>query len=99
MEVLKKGTNEPILVSLRDALENITSLASVSNLRFDVKDKAGALLITDQVATYEGMVAICVVNTTPAGFVAGDQYRLYLKFTDGSQSPIIGPILFGVEDD
>jgi hypothetical protein len=99
MEVLKKGSIEPILVSLRDALENITDLSTVTNLRFDVKDSAGNTEITNQAATYEGMTAICLIDTTAVGLTAGEPYRLYLKFTDGSQAPILGPITFRIEDD
>jgi hypothetical protein len=99
MEVLKKGTVEPLLVNLRDALENITDLTTVTNLRFDVVDKDGNVDINNQACSSEGMVAICLIDTTPGAFVAGEQYNLYLKYTDGSASPILGPIRFRIESD
>lgn len=100
MEVLKKGSVEPLLVPLRDRLENITSLSAVSSLRFDTKAPDDSAVETDIPCTHENdLVAICLITTTNAGYVAGEEYRLYLKFTLGSESPILGPIKFRVEDD
>lgn len=103
MEVLKKGTIEPLLVGLRDRLQNITSLAQVTSLRFDTKKKSDASAIqTDVAATFDGdvpMTAICLIDTTLSGYVAGEQYGLYLKYQAGVDSPILGPVYFRVEAD
>lgn len=101
MEVLKKGTIEPILVGLRDRLENLTDLSGVTNLKFDVKKKSdGSAVSSNLTCTFEEMTAICLIDTTLAGYVAGGgTYKLYLKFDDGVEHPVLGPIFFRVEDD
>ncbi len=103
MEVLKKGTIESLVVPLRDRLENILTLASVTTLQFDTKKKSDNSAIQSNVACVLDadfpMSAICSINTTLAGYVSGEEYKLYLKYTAGSESPVLGPIFFRVEDD
>jgi hypothetical protein len=100
VEVIKKGSIEPLLIPLRDRLENITSLAAVSSLRFDTIDPAGDAIETDVPCSHEGdLTAICLITSTNADYVVGDECRLYLKFTLGSESPILGPTKFRIEDD
>ena len=103
MEVLKKGTVEPLLVALRDRLGNIDDLSTVSNAKFDVKAKVdNAAVQTDSPWTVDPgspMTAICLIDTTLSAYVPGDEYKLYLKYAAGSESPVLGPIEFRVEDD
>lgn len=100
MEVLKKGTVEPLLVPMRDRLENIVDLGDVTNLRFDTKKKSGGTAVeTDVACTYDDLTAICLITTTLAGYVSFEEYKLYIKFTAGSEAPVLGPIFFRVEDD
>jgi len=103
MEVLKKGTIESLLVPLRDRLGNIVNLASVTNLKFDTKKKSDNTAVqTDSTATFDvdfPMTVICEINTTLSGYIAGEEFKLYLKYTAGSENPILGPLFFRVEDD
>lgn len=103
MEVLKKSTIESLLVPVRDRLGNVTTLASVSGLLFDTKKKSDNSACesnkTVVLDTDFPMTAICEVNTTLAAYVAGEEYKLYLKYTAGSEAPVLGPIFFRVEDD
>jgi len=103
MEVLQKGTIEPIMVALRDRLENITDLALVTNPKFDVRRKSDDFACqTDAVWTTDSdfpMMAICLIDTTQAAYIAGEEYKLYLKYTSGSESPVKGPLFFRVEAD
>lgn len=103
MEVLKKGTVESILVAMRDRLGNLSDLSTVSNPRFDVKKKSdGSAVQTNSVWTVDAdfpMTAICPIDTTLAAYVAGEEYKLYVKYTAGSESPVKGPLFFRVEDD
>ena len=103
MEVLKKGTVEPLLLALRDRLENIASLASVADLRFSVSDKEDDSEVQpDTTVTVDvdfPMTAICQVDTTLVGYVANHEYKLYLKFTEGTSAVKKGPFYFRVEDD
>jgi len=99
MESIKSGTIEPLLVHLNDKLNAIIDLGDVTNLRFDVKDKDGNSKIANAVPTFDGMTAICLVDTTAGGNWANGQYGLYLKFSQGSQSPVLRPVWFNVDDD
>ena len=103
MEVLKKGTVQSLLVPLRDRLGNIEDLAIVTNLRFDTKLKAddtacetNKLVVLD---VDHPMTAICEIDTTIVAYTAGQEFKLYLKYTAGSENPILGPVFFRVEDD
>lgn len=96
--VLNKGTIEPVIISMRDKLETVDDMADVTNLRFDVKDSAGNAEVTNGLPTTAGMKVICVIDTTGAGWTT-DEYRLYLKFTDGSTNPELLVGKFRVEDD
>lgn len=103
MEVLEKGTIQSLLVALRDRLGNVSSLTTVSSLRFDTKKKSDNSAVQSNVtavldADYP-MTAICEIDTTLSGYVAGEEYKLYLKYTSGTESPLLGPIYFRVEDD
>lgn len=99
MEVLKLGTVEPLLIGLRDRLENLSDLSLVP-MRFDVRRKSDDQLISnDLVPGASDMTAICLIDTNIAGYSAGNTYKLYLKFDSGSEHPKLGPIFFRVEDD
>lgn len=103
MEVLRKGTIEPIMVAMRDRLENIADLSVVTNLKFDVRRKSDDTPCqTDSIWTTDSdfpMTAICLIDTTQPAYVSGEEYKLYIKYTSGSESPVKGPLFFRVEDD
>ena len=108
MEVLKKGTIESLLVHLRDRMRNIDSLGDVTNLRFDTKKKDDSSACeTNKTATFDiddPMVAICEIDTSLAAYVIEsdddhEEFKLYLKYTAGTENPILGPVFFRVEDD
>jgi hypothetical protein len=103
VEVIKKGSVEPLLVATRDRLSNISTLGGVTNLRFQVKDKLDDTEVQpDTPATLDTdfpMTAICEIDTSLAGYEHNHEYKLYLKFDDGSAAPILGPHFFRVEDD
>jgi hypothetical protein len=101
--VLKKGTIEPLIVDMRDRLETITDMSTVTNLRFDVTDMAGNAEVTNGIPSTDGMRVVCLIDTTGAGWVApdqtGEEYRLYIRFTDGSAAPLLLVGKFRVEND
>jgi len=108
METLKKGTVQSLLVALRDRLGNVDTLASVTNLKFDTKKKStGAACETNKTATFDAdypMTAICEIDTTLAAYSVDidddhEDFALYLKYTAGSENPILGPEFFRVESD
>ncbi len=103
MEVLKKGTIQSLLVPLRDRLGNVVTLASLTNPRFDTKKKSDDSACESNKAVFLDadypMTAICEIDTTIAAYTAGEEFKLYFKFTSGSESPVIGPVFFRVEND
>jgi hypothetical protein len=106
VEVLKKGTIEPLLIPLRDRLNNIVDLGTVSNLLFDTKKKTdNSAIQTSSLVVVDSdypMTAICEIDTTLAGYdVSADdnEFKLYIKYSTGTESPYLGPIYFRVEDD
>lgn len=103
MEVFKKGTIEPLLVALRDRLENVSDLSTVGGKFFYVNKKSDDSAVLPDTAYSSDpefpMQAICMIDTTDADFVGGETYKLYLKYINGSEQPILGPIYFRVEDD
>jgi len=103
LEVLKKGTVEPILIHLRDRLEGIDDLSTdVTNPRFDVVDSADVVKISNGVPTFiigHPMIAVCLIDTTTGGGWPNDEYRLYFKYSDGSSNPVLYAGKFRVEDD
>ena len=103
MEVLKKGTIEPLMVALRDRLENIQDLSTITNPKFSTKKKSdNSAAETNKTLSVDSdfpMVALCLIDTTVAAYVGGETYKLYLTWEDGSQVPLKGPIEFRVEDD
>jgi hypothetical protein len=103
VEVLTKGSIESLIVALGDRLGNITDLNAVSDLKFDTKKKLDNTAIetnkTIAVDSDYPMTAICEIDTTLSGYVVGEEIKLYIKYTAGSESPILGPRFFRVEND
>ena len=100
-EVLKQGTIEPLIVNLRDRLGTIDDLATdVTNLRFDVIASDGTTFkVTNGVPSTVGTKAICLIDTTTGGGWPDDEYTLWIKYTDGSASPVLYAGKFRVEAD
>ena len=101
LEVIKQGSIEPLIVNLRDRLEGINDLGTdVTNLRFDVIAPDGTTVkISNGIPTTSGMKAICLIDTTTGGGWADGEYSLWIKYTDGSASPILFAGKFRVEVD
>lgn len=103
MEVLKVGTIQSLLIPLRDRLNNVDDLADLTNLRFDTKKKTdNSACESNKVVLLDSdypMTAICEIDATNAAYSPGIEFKLYLKFTSGSENPILGPVFFRVEDD
>ena len=102
-EVLQKGTVESLVVAMRDRLENVTDLSLLTNKFFDVKKKSDGSSVQSSVPWVVDpdfpMEAICEIDTTLSGYVGGEYYKLYLRYSSGSESPVKGPLVFRVEDD
>lgn len=92
---LTQGTIETVVVDLTDRLGNLSTLDG-SNLRFDVKDRAGAFKVNNASAPNNGMRALPLIDTTLGGVWPSGEYRLYLRFNAPNDTPVIGPIPFQV---
>lgn len=104
MEALKKGTVQSLLVAVRDRLNNVDNLSTdVSSLRFDTKKKSDMTACeTNKLCATDSdypMTAICEIDTTLVSYVAKEEYALYLKYSAGTENPVLGPVYFRVEDD
>ncbi len=103
MEVITKGSVEPLMVALRDRLNNITDLDDVTGKLYDVKRKSDDLAVqTNQVWVVDPdfpMYAVCVVDSTLSNYAPGDEYKLYVKWTEGGSQVVKGPLYFRVEGD
>ena len=87
---LAKGTIENVEVSMIDNTGQTTDLGATAP-KYDVVDDLGANVVSNVTATASGMTIHCRVDTTIGGYVAGNHYNLYVKFTIGTESPRIGP--------
>ena len=85
------GTKEYLNAEVTDETGSVTDLvaAGATGIKFDVRDKDKALIITDQAATASGMVIQCLVDTS--GWTNSGVYYLYPKFTLGSEVVVLGP--------
>jgi hypothetical protein len=85
------GTKENIVVDVTDITGGTVTLSGTSP-NFDVLNVAGTALISAVAATASVMTLLCLCdfsNTTT--FPVGD-YRLFVKFTVGTEVPRLGPI-------
>lgn len=91
--VISDGSVESIVVNVRDATRNLTALPVGTT--FDIEDADGEVVLADQAATVDELDAYCQIDTNNVLLVPGD-YDLYLNFTDGSESPRLGPHKFSI---
>lgn len=99
-QVLRSGTVEYILVHLGDHLEFVDDIAPL-NPSFEVYDPDDLVmqaLTPADVNAATPMTARCNVNTSTGGGWPSNRYRLYLHLTATPEAPILGPIIFRVEE-
>lgn len=92
------GTIQDLLVQVTDVAGTVADLAPLSP-KYTVKDDADNFGYNDQATTAIEMTVYCLIDTTvdPAGaftWVAGAHYRLWVRFTVGSEHPYLGPFDF-----
>lgn len=93
MDGLNVGTKEIISVNVTDRLATITDL-SLYAADFKITKHDGTLVSDwSAVSGLVGMRVDCLVNT--AGWDTG-RYKLFVRFTIGSEQPILGPFDFDV---
>jgi hypothetical protein len=92
---LAKGTKENVRVTYVDRSGVVTNLAS-SGPTFDVLDSADVFKVTAASATASGMVVTLLLDSTVGGVWAEGDYRLFVKFTVGSEVVRKGPYYFTI---
>lgn len=90
-----KGSKENVHVDLTDRSELITDLSG-SGPTFDVIDSADAFKVTASGATASGLRITVLLDTTVGGTWAEGEYRLFVKFSVGSEVIRKGPYYFQI---
>jgi hypothetical protein len=90
-----KGTKENVRVTYEDRSGLVTTLAG-SGPTFDVLDSADVAKVTAGSASASGMIITLLLDTTVGGVWAEGEYRLFVKFTVGSQVIRKGPYYFTI---
>lgn len=93
---LTKGTIEFFPIRVSDALGNLGTLDG-TGLAYDLyeDDEAETLVLSNQSAANDGMIALPLINTT--GLDEGP-YSVFIKFTAFPEVPKLGPYKFRVDD-
>jgi hypothetical protein len=99
MIILNRGTQEEILVTVVDNSD--TPLTDLTSLlpKYSTKNPSGGAITTNATALLDStnkMMMKCFINTTLGGYATDGTYSLYVNFTSGSNTPVLGPVLFVV---
>jgi hypothetical protein len=92
-----KGTKENVRVTYEDRSGLVTTLVG-SAPTFDVIDSAEVYKVTAASASASGMIITLLLDTTAGGTWAEGEYRLFVKFTVGSQVIRKGPYFFTITE-
>lgn len=95
---IAKGSKEYLPVKVTDVLDGLDTLDGTAP-KFDVhrNDAAETSILSNQAADNQGMIALCLIDSTLAAFTEGD-YMLYLEFDALPEQPRLGPMHFRVDD-
>ena len=90
-----KGSKENVHVDVVDRTNTVSDL-STSGPTFDVIDSADAFKVTAGSASASGLRITVLLDTTVGGTWAEGEYRLFVKFTVGSEIIRKGPYYFSI---
>jgi hypothetical protein len=92
---LPKGTVEHLIVQVKDRLNNVTDLTTLTP-RYDIKRQGSpTYLYTELPATVIGTTLYCLVDTTPEVYTNGT-YEIFTYFDNLPEIPRLGPFEFDV---
>jgi hypothetical protein len=94
---LAKGTKENIRVTMTDRSGTVTDLSG-SSPTFDVLDEADVTKVTAGSAAASGLVITVPLDTTVGGVWDNGEYRLFVKYTVGSEVVRKGPFYFTITE-
>jgi len=92
---ITQGTKENIRCTMTDHSGTITDLSG-SSPTFDVLDFNDVSKVTAGSATASGLVITVLLDTTVGGTWAVGDYRLFVKFTVGTEVVRKGPFYFTI---
>ena len=92
---ISKGSKENIRVTMTDRSGTVTDLSG-SGPTFDVLDASDAFKVTAGSASASGLIISVLLDTTVGGVWAEGEYRLFVKFTVGSEVVRKGPFFFTI---
>jgi hypothetical protein len=98
--ILRSGTIEYLLVRLGDHLEFIENIGPL-NPMFTIYDPEDTIMqgpVAADVDAATPMTARCNVDTSTGGNWPSNRYRLFLSFSAAPEFPILGPVIFRVEE-
>jgi hypothetical protein len=90
---LVPGTKENIRVTVRDNNGTVTDLTG-SGPTFTVKNSLDVDMVANIAASASGLVITVPLDTTVGGVWAEEEYRLFVKYTVGSEVINKGPHYF-----
>lgn len=93
LQSVAKGSKENVHVDLTDRSGLVTDLSG-SGPTFDVIDSNDVFKVTAGSASASGMRITVLLDTTVGGVWAEGEYRLFVKFTVGSEIVRKGPYFF-----
>ena len=98
--VLRSGTKEYLLVNVGDRIENVDDLSALNPTFsvYDPNDTPMQVNVPANVIAGFLMVAQCLIDTTAGGGWPSNKYRLYLSLSASPEAPILGPVVFRVEE-
>jgi hypothetical protein len=92
---IAKGSKENVHIDFTDRSGAVTSLAG-STPTYDVIDSGDVFKVTAGAATAAGMRITVLNDTNIGGIWAEGEYRLFVKFTVGTQVIRKGPYYFQI---
>lgn len=94
---LPKGTIEHLIVQVKDRLNNVNDLSTLTP-RYDIRRQGDpTLLFTALPATAIGMALYCLVDTTADAYTNGT-YELFAYFDNLPEIPRLGPFEFDINE-
>lgn len=90
---LTKGTKEIVPVDILDRT-GVTTDLSTATPKFTLMKDDNSTVYSDATATGAAMRISCLVDTSsggPGGLLPVGHYRLFVKFTVGSEVVVLGP--------
>lgn len=95
MDSITRGSSEFLIVDVADELDSLAALPVTTT--YDVRDSANVLKINAAAAVVQGMLAKCLIDTSNIANWPVGRYKLYVRFPNLPETPLLGPLEFLVD--